>query len=464
DRGARAVAGHGRVHQRGGGDAAPRRVGAGRPRRRRPRARHGHRGGVRWPARRAALGGTAAVRLGLPPLRPTRREGCAAGRSDSDDVREAECGGRRLQPLDDQRAGVRHARRHAALPPRARPTLPPAHAQRERRHPSDTPAPPHLRDRQPRRPTHRGRAQGRGDAGRLPDDGGGLHRRPAGPVAVPLPHAAAHGLRLHGLVRLRMSTATTRGRAGEVAAAFLWLGLTSFGGPVAHLGYFRRAFVQQRRWLDEEHFSQLLALCQVLPGPASSQLGFSIGLLRAGWLGGLAAFVGFTLPSAVLQVGVALARRALGGGWGQALVHGLKLVAVAVVLHGVVGMARTLAPDWTRRAMALAAALLVLASGAPWMQLVLVAGGALAGRWLCRGVAARTGGMFGLAWGRRTGAVLVALFVLGLGVAFLPGPPPLGRAAAAFYRAGALVFGGGHVVLPLLKASVVDPGWLDNNT
>ena len=261
-----------------------------------------------------------------------------------------------------------------------------------------------------------------------------------------------------------MSTATTRGRAGEVAAAFLWLGLTSFGGPVAHLGYFRRAFVQQRRWLDEEHFSQLLALCQFLPGPASSQLGFSIGLLRAGWLGGLAAFVGFTLPSALLLFGFALASRALDGGWGQALVHGLKLVAVAVVLHGVVGMARTLAPDWTRRAMALAAALLVLASGAPWMQLVLVAGGALAGRWLCRGVAARTGGMFGLAWGRRTGAVLVALFVLGLGVAFLPGPPPLGRAAAAFYRAGALVFGGGHVVLPLLKASVVDPGWLDNNT
>src|SRR6185437_4818317 len=217
--------------------------------------------------------------------------------------------------------------------------------------------------------------------------------------------------------------------------AFLWLGLTSFGGPVAHLGYFRRAFVQQRRWLDEEHFSQLLALCQFLPG--------------------LAAFVGFTLPSALLLFGFALASRALDGGWGQALVHGLKLVAVAVVLHGVVGMAR---------AMALAAALLVLASGAPWMQLVLVAGGALAGRWLCRGVAARTGGMFGLAWGRRTGAVLVALFVLGLGVAFLPGPPPLGRAAAAFYRAGALVFGGGHVVLPLLKASVVDPGWLDNNT
>jgi chromate transporter len=261
-----------------------------------------------------------------------------------------------------------------------------------------------------------------------------------------------------------MSTSTTRGRAGEVAAAFLWLGLTSFGGPVAHLGYFRRAFVQRRRWLDEEHFGQLLALCQFLPGPASSQLGFSIGLLRAGWLGGLAAFVGFTLPSALLLFGFALASRALDGGWGLALVHGLKLVAVAVVLHGVLGMARTLAPDWTRRAVALAAALLVLASGAPWMQLALVAGGALAGQWLCRGVTALTGEMFALTWGRRTGAVLVALVALGLGAAFLPGLPPLGRVAAAFYRAGALVFGGGHVVLPLLKASVVDPGWLDNNT
>ncbi|HKR75286.1 MAG TPA: chromate efflux transporter, partial [Rhodanobacter sp.] len=261
-----------------------------------------------------------------------------------------------------------------------------------------------------------------------------------------------------------MSASTTRGRVGEVAAAFLWLGLTSFGGPVAHLGYFRRAFVQRRRWLDEEHFGQLLALCQFLPGPASSQLGFSIGLLRAGWLGGLAAFVGFTLPSALLLFGFALASRSLEGHWGNALVHGLKLVAVAVVLHGVLGMARTLAPDWTRRAMALVAALLVLASGAPWMQLALVAGGALAGLWLCGGVTARTGGMFVLTWGRRTGIVLIALFLLGLVAALLPGLPPLGQAAAAFYRAGALVFGGGHVVLPLLKASVVDPGWLDDNT
>jgi chromate transporter len=261
-----------------------------------------------------------------------------------------------------------------------------------------------------------------------------------------------------------MSSSAQRGRAGEVAAAFLVLGLTSFGGPVAHIGYFRRAFVERRRWLDEEHFAQLLALCQFLPGPASSQLGFSIGLLRAGWLGGVAAFVGFTLPSALLLFAFALASRALDGVWGHALVHGLKLVAVAVVLHGVLGMARTLTPDWTRRAMAVVTAAIVLMTGAPWMQLVLVAGGALLGPWLCRHVAARVGETFALAYGHRIGGILLGLFALGLGVALLPGLPPLGQVAAAFYRAGALVFGGGHVVLPLLKASVVDPGWLDNDT
>ena len=133
--------------------------------------------------------------------------------------------------------------------------------------------------------------------------------------------------------------------AGEVFAAFLKLGLTSFGGPIAHIGYFRREFVEVRKWIDETEFARLLALCQFLPGPASSQLGFTLGLLRAGWAGALAAFVAFTLPSAVLLFAFAALVPFLSGGIGQAALHGLKLVAVAVVAQAVLGMARQLAPD-----------------------------------------------------------------------------------------------------------------------
>ncbi|WP_233523495.1 chromate transporter [Dyella solisilvae] len=154
-----------------------------------------------------------------------------------------------------------------------------------------------------------------------------------------------------------MDAPTTRnpsGHALEVARVFLRLGLTSFGGPIAHIGYFHREFVERRRWVDEQHFGQLFALCQFLPGPASSQLGFSIGLLRAGWLGALAAFICFTLPSALLMFAFAEASARLAGPWGQAVIHGLKLVAVAVVAQGVLGMARTLCPDRPRALMAAA--------------------------------------------------------------------------------------------------------------
>src|ERR1051325_4651052 len=169
------------------------------------------------------------------------------------------------------------------------------------------------------------------------------------------------------------------GNAWEVGAIFLRLGLTSFGGPIAHLGYFRREFVQRRRWLDEEHFAQLLALCQFLPGPASSQLGFSIGLLRAGWAGALAAFVAFTLPSALLLFAFAEFSSQLAGPWGQAVVHGLKLVAVADVAQGVLGMARSLCPDPPRALLAVLAAALMLFSALPAMQWLVVAGGAALG-------------------------------------------------------------------------------------
>jgi chromate transporter len=265
-----------------------------------------------------------------------------------------------------------------------------------------------------------------------------------------------------------------KGSAAEVGTAFLKLGLTSFGGPIAHLGYFRREFVERRRWIDEEHFGQLLGLCQFLPGPASSQLGFSLGLLRAGWLGALAAFVGFTLPSALLMFAFAVSNEFLSGALGGSAVHGLKLVAVAVVAQGVLGMARTLTPDAPRAMMAAVSAGLVVVSGSGWMQLVVVAGGAVLGPWLCRSAASGSGFLASvtprapptLPYGRRLGAVLLLSFALLLTLALFIAPrtSPTGQVAGAFFRAGALVFGGGHVVLPLLEHSVVDPGWIDNGT
>ncbi|HEY9132102.1 MAG TPA: chromate efflux transporter [Dyella sp.] len=248
----------------------------------------------------------------------------------------------------------------------------------------------------------------------------------------------------------------------EVARVFLRLGLTSFGGPIAHVGYFHREFVQKRRWLDEQHFGQLLALCQVLPGPASSQLGFSIGLLRAGWTGAMVAFLAFTLPSALLMFAFAEASDRLAGPWGQATIHGLKLVAVAVVAQGVWGMARSLCPDRPRALLAAAAlALLALNSGV-WMQLSIVAGGAALGPWVCRHIEARPGETFALRYGRRTGTFFLMTYATLLAIAFVATPflTSLGQAAGAFYRTGALVFGGGHVVLPLLQQAIVDPGWI----
>jgi chromate transporter len=256
------------------------------------------------------------------------------------------------------------------------------------------------------------------------------------------------------------------GSSVDVAVAFLKLGLSSFGGPIAHIGYFRREFVERRRWLDEEHFGQLLALCQFLPGPASSQLCFSVGLLRAGWWGGFVAFLAFTLPSALLLFAFALWSTHLGAPWEQGAVHGLKLVAVAVVAQGVLGMARALTPDRSRALMAAVAAGLVALSGSAWMQLLIIAGGAALGPWLCREVVARSGETFTLHYGRRTGGVLLAVFgvLLMMTIVVAPHMPLMGQVAGAFYRTGALVFGGGHVVLPLLKQAVVDPGWVSNET
>ncbi len=252
------------------------------------------------------------------------------------------------------------------------------------------------------------------------------------------------------------------GSASEVLGAFLRLGLTSFGGPIAHLGYFRREFVERRKWLDENAFAQLLAICQFLPGPASSQLGFGLGLLRAGWGGAIAAFLAFTLPSALLLFAFAGALPYLKGATGDAVLHGLKLVAVAVVAHGVLGMARQLCADAPRASIAAAAAALVLVADAAWMQVAVVALGAVAGLAFCRNVDALPGAALQPPYGARTAWILIgvfALLLLGLPL-FASEDAAIVAVVEAFYRAGALVFGGGHVVLPLLEETVVGPGWV----
>jgi chromate transporter len=256
------------------------------------------------------------------------------------------------------------------------------------------------------------------------------------------------------------------GSALEVLRVFLKLGISSFGGPIAHLGYFRMEFVERRRWLDEHTYADLVALCQFLPGPASSQTGFAIGLLRAGYRGALAAWIGFTLPSALVLVLFAHGATALGGALGLGVLHGLKLVAVAIVAQAVWGMARTLCPDRQRATIALLAALLILFSGTPRAQLAAILLGGSAGLALCRQLPMPPAGTLSLPVSRLAGYVCSsAFFILLMGLPILHGltSSSLLSLFDAFYRAGALVFGGGHVVLPLLRDAVVTPGWLSDD-
>lgn len=259
------------------------------------------------------------------------------------------------------------------------------------------------------------------------------------------------------------------GKAGtpfEVLRVFLKLGLSCFGGPIAHIGYFRNEFVTRRGWLDEQAYADLVGLCQFLPGPASSQVGFSIGLLRAGYLGGLAAWTGFTLPSAALLVLFAYGSRALAGPIGAGLLHGLKLVAVAIVAQAVWGMARTLCPDRARASIALVAALIILFSGSAAMQIAAIGFGAVAGLWLCRGAPPAASGQIAVPVSRPVAIAALALFflvLLGLPVLRAVAPSQGLALFEAFYRSGALVFGGGHVVLPLLRQAFVTPGWISDN-
>ncbi len=255
----------------------------------------------------------------------------------------------------------------------------------------------------------------------------------------------------------------------EVLAAFAKLGVSCFGGPIAHLGYFRAEFVERRRWLEEREFADLIGLCQFLPGPASSQTGFAIGLMRGGYRGGLAAWTGFTLPSAVLLVLFAYgAGQTASSPLGAGLLHGLKLVAVAIVAQAVWGMARSLCPDRTRASIATVAAILVLFASSSVGQIGAIVLGAVVGLTLCRPAPGTAAGPSSEPPGIPVSRP-VAVFCLALFTALLL-LPPLVRGVSggialfdAFYRSGALVFGGGHVVLPLLRDAVVTPGWVSNN-
>lgn len=249
---------------------------------------------------------------------------------------------------------------------------------------------------------------------------------------------------------------------GEVFRVALLLGLTSFGGPIAHLGYFHREYVDRRRWLSEATYLDLVALCQFLPGPASSQIGIGVGLMRAGWGGALAAWLAFTLPSAVALTAFALLTAELNvadAGW----VHGLKLAAVAIVAAAVLSMWRSLAPDRPRRTIALVAAAAILLVQTAALQLAVIAVGGLAGWRLLSGLPALAHDDAPAPVGRRTGIAALAIFVVllvGLPLVALATRLEWVAVVDSFYRAGALVFGGGHVVLPLLSESVVGPGWV----
>ena len=249
----------------------------------------------------------------------------------------------------------------------------------------------------------------------------------------------------------------------EVLFVFLRLGFTSFGGPIAHLGYFQKEIVERRKWCSESTMAEIIALAQSLPGPASSQVGFALGILRAGWLGGLAAWIGFTLPSALLMLAFAYGHSFIGGSLGQGLLHGLQLVAVAVVAQAVMAMQRSLAPDRVRVALAIAATGLTLLLPSQMASLIAIAAGAVAGLILFRAESYENSEYIGLALPKTLGVVSAAVFF-----ALLVIVPLIAQAFSnfgltvfsAFYRSGALVFGGGHVVLPLLEGAVVAPGWV----
>jgi chromate transporter len=257
---------------------------------------------------------------------------------------------------------------------------------------------------------------------------------------------------------------SAKGSPTEVLRVSLQLGLTSFGGPIAHLGYFNREYVQKRQWLSAEEYAAFVSLCQLLPGPTSSQVGFLIGLRRAGIFGALAAWIGFTLPSAIFMYAFAMLAPRGSGPLMHAVLHGLMLTAFVVVSQAVWSMARTLCADWQRAAIALAAAAVLALHSSGVLQFLVLAGGAIAGSLMCRNLK-HAGIELPVKPDYRTAWMALAVFC-GLLIA-LPSAgefAPHGTIALAniFYRAGAFVFGGGHVVLPLLQGALVPGHWISD--
>lgn len=266
----------------------------------------------------------------------------------------------------------------------------------------------------------------------------------------------------------RRAVVKEQARSGfvEIFRIFLRLGLTSFGGPVAHLGYFRAEFVARRKWLDEAAFADIVALCQFLPGPASSQTGLSIGILRGGLPGAFAAWLGFTMPSALAMMAFGYGVGFVGDLSHAAWLHGLKIVAVAVVANALWGMARNLCPDAIRATIAVAVAVTVIATPTAAGQVGAIIGGGLIGWWILKGDDVASGATLAVGIPRPWSIpAAILFFALLFGLPLLRASLPSQALAEfdAFYRSGALVFGGGHVVLPLLQAEVVPPGWIDNN-
>ncbi len=280
-----------------------------------------------------------------------------------------------------------------------------------------------------------------------------------------MPHPSPHDEHVDSKPATGARAQTDRGSCLEVFLVFLRLGLTSFGGPVAHLGYFRTEFVDRRRWLDDYTFSDLVALCQFLPGPASSQVGMAIGLRRAGWAGMLAAWVAFTLPSALALIGFAMGLAHYGWLSGSAAIHGLKVAAVAIVAQAVWGMGRSLCPDRSRAALAVAAALLTVLLPAALAQVGAVVLGAVIGAAFLQLPARPVLSHAPSGVSRAAGVaslVLFAVLMAGLPLWALISSGALAGQIDGFYRAGALVFGGGHVVLPLLETASVSTGMVSS--